>query len=373
MKILICHSSNNIISGAERAILDMIRPLREKFEFVMFTPGDGPLSEFYREAGFEVYTQILSNKRRKYPGLHRLHSYKFARFLKKEKFDFILSNTFYAAQKVSTASRMTKIPLVIYVREYFDVNFPDYKLNLKIADKIFAVSEDVKNSLSHVHNNIVVVHDFIDTGVIGEVKKCMSNLLPSNTQHKGKKVALVGRITPYKQQDLFVYSFLFVQEKIPDVEYYVIGDSTPNETAYKEGLKARVKRYKNRYNIHFLVNRSDIYEIMTCFDLACMVSNRDPFPRTILEAQYFNVPVVASNSGGAMEMIDDDYSGYLFDVSNKDENVLAQRIIDALSPGSKAIRFAQKAKENLMKTFATLAPIENFEQQLKMVVQTDGK
>jgi len=367
-KILICHSSNHIISGAEKAILDMIRPLKDKFEFIMFTPGDGPLSALYRDEGFDVYTQVLSNKRRKYPGLHMFHSLKFASYLKKSNFDFILSNTFYAAQKVSTASRIAKVPLVIYVREYFDVNFPDYKLNLKIADKIFAVSQDVKDSLSHVHNNIVVTHDFIDTKVIGDIKEGDQTLLPSNTMHKGKKVALVGRITRYKQQDLFVESFPEVNKIFSEVEYYVIGDCTPNENPFKESLKAQAQLFSNGENIHFLGNRTDVYKIMPCFDLLCMVSDREPFPRTILEAQYFNVPVVASNSGGAKEMIIDNISGYLFDVSTKDANILASRIIDALNSDSERKKFAKQAKENLMQTFATLKPVDNFEKQLNEAV-----
>lgn len=360
MKVLICNYKVDIVSGAEKAIVDMLLPIKNDFNFVMFVPGKGKLSSFYESKGFKVHIQNLSNKRRVLPGLHLLHSKKFSNYLKKEKYDFIMCNTFFAANKVATAARISNIPMGIFVREYFDCSNTHYKKYLSTAKVIFAVSQDVKNSLKEFHNNIVVTHDYIDVKSIKTSINSNNSLLPTNTNHEGKKIAIIGRVTPYKQQDLFVESFDFVQKQLKNVEFYIIGESSVKEKYYKDNL---INISKNK-NIHFLGNRNDVYDILPLFDVSCMVSNREPFPRTILESQYLKVPVVASNTGGALEMIKDFETGLFFDVKDKDPNKLAYKIIELLTNDILVNNIKDKAYNNLLDTFATYLPIQNFKDKL---------
>ena len=355
-KVLICNYKVDIVSGAEKAIVDMLLPIKNDFNFVMFVPGRGKLSRFYEENGFKVYTRKLSNKRRKFPGLHLMHSIQFSKYLKKEKYDFIMCNTFFAANKIATAAKMSKIPMGIFVREYFDCKDKNYKRFLDTAKVIFAVSSDVKDSLSQYHSNIVVTHDYINTKFISTNLKADKSALPTNTNHKGLKIALIGRITPYKQQDLFIEAFDFVQEKIDDVEFYVIGEASEKEQYYKNNL---INKSKGK-NIHFLGNRNDVYNILPLFDISCMVSNREPFPRTILESQYLEVPVVSSNSGGALEMIKNYNTGLFFNVKEKKTEELATRIIELLENKELYNRIKKNAKVKLLETFASMIPIKNF-------------
>lgn len=363
-KILICNYKIDIVSGAEKAIVDMILPLKDEFDFTMFVPGEGSLSQFYREQGLKVVTKVLSNKRRKYPGLHLFHSYLFSKYLKKEKYDFVLCNTFFASNKIATAMSMTNIPFGIFVREYFNCNDKNYSRFLKTSDVIFAVSNDVKESLNEYHQNIVVTHDYINTKLINS--KCVTNdVLPSNSNHKYKKVVLIGRVTPYKQQDLFINAFNYVKEKYNNVEFYIVGESSKKETYWKNGLISKSKGL----DIHFLGNRNDVYNILPLFDISCMVSNREPFPRTILESQYLKVPVVASNTGGALEMIEDNETGIFFDVINKDERILADKIVYLLENEQLLEKIKNNAYEKLLKTFATEQPLDNFKKMIESSIK----
>ena len=52
MKILIAHFRPDIVSGAELAIADMVAKRSEGFEYVMLTPGEGRLADYYRSRGF---------------------------------------------------------------------------------------------------------------------------------------------------------------------------------------------------------------------------------------------------------------------------------------------------------------------------------
>jgi len=360
-KILICHYVPHIISGAEKAILDMVLPLQNVFDFTMFVPSEGILAEFYRKQGLKVHVQKLSNKRRKFPGLHMFHSLLFKQYLKKNHYDLLLCNTFFAANKMTTVARLSKIPMAIFVREYIDLKLPIHKHYIESAVALFGVSQDVADYLKPAHKRVYTTHDFLDTVMISKIDTTKKTL-----ESSGEKVALIGRITPYKQQDLFIQAFSYVQKKVPNVEFYIIGDAWGKEHAFKAELIEKAKEISK--NIIFLGNRNDVYELLPQFSVSCMVSDREPFPRTVLEAQYLKVPVVASNTGGVKEMIEDNVSGLFFDVVGKDPLLLAEKIVELLEDKNKAEAIANAAYKSLMNSFATQAPLDNFKNVLNDLI-----
>ncbi|PHR59476.1 MAG: hypothetical protein COA44_00615 [Arcobacter sp.] len=360
-KIMICHYAPHVISGAERAMLDMVLPLQDVFDFTMFVAREDILSKFYREQGLKVHVQALSNKRRKFPGLHSFHSILLKRYLKNNPQDLLLCNTFFAANKMTTVARMTGIPMAIFVREYIDLNLPIHKHYINNAQAMFGVSQDVADYLKPAHKRVYTMHDYLDTSAISKVKKDVKTL-----EGDAPKVAIIGRVTPYKQQDLFVEAFPYVQAKVPNVEFYVIGESSKKEQPYKQKMINVAKQISKK--IFFLGNRNDVYELLPQFDVSCMVSDREPFPRTVLESQFLKVPVVASNAGGVLEMIEDGVSGLFFDVSKRDPKLLAKKIIEVLEDKEASASRADIAHDRLMKSFATLAPIDNFKMILNELV-----
>ena len=64
--------------------------------------------------------------------------------------------------------------------------------------------------------------------------------------------------------------------------------------------------------VHFLGFRSDIPELMTACDLIAHTSIApEPFGRVIVEAMFSGKPVVASDAGGAVELIEHGKTGWL--------------------------------------------------------------
>lgn len=361
--VLIAHYVPDIISGAERAILDMVLPLQEVFDFTMFVPEEGILAEYYRKEGLDVHVQPMSNKRKKFPGLHTIHALLFAKYLKKKSFDLVLCNTFFSAAKMTKPTSIANVPMAIFVREYIDYkNNKHFRHYINNAKAILGVSQDVAGYLAAAHDNVYTTHDFLDTKMISK-----KSILSDSLGNKGPSICLIGRVTPYKQQDLFVAAFKEVQESIPDVKFYIIGEASKKEQSFKNKLMQEAKDISE--NIIFLGNRSDIYELLPQFSLSCMVSDREPFPRTILEAQFLKVPVLASNTGGAKEMITDGKTGLFFEVKNKDQSMLATKIIQSLQDQKKAKEMVEKAYDKLMSTFATQAPIENFKNVLMEIME----
>ena len=74
-KVLIVHFRNDVVSGAELAIADMVRACDQSaWDFYMLVPGPGALADFYYQEGFKVVIKRIETRRRLYPGIHSLQS-----------------------------------------------------------------------------------------------------------------------------------------------------------------------------------------------------------------------------------------------------------------------------------------------------------
>jgi glycosyltransferase involved in cell wall biosynthesis len=367
MKVLVAHSMADALSGAELAIADMVRKRSASIEYTMLTPGVGQLASYYEQSGFPVWARKLQTRRRKYPGLHSMQSGFFALRFREERFDAVLCNTFGAAGRVGTACRLAGIPYAIYVREYVRKTRLHQRI-LNSANRVFAVSQDVAAFLSDVvpKTRLRVVPDHID---IDPLRKRLS-------QHRGsgkralpygsetRVVGYVGRITRYKQPDLFVRSIPNIISRVPNARFVIVGSASDAEKEFESSLLAQISECGLGEYVRLLGQRSDTIEIMSELAACCIPSVREPFPRVVLEAQLSKCPVVASNSGGCPEMIEDRETGFLFSANAPDGHLqLAERVYEILEQPKEKDRMVSNAYDRLMRTFASDQPVRALESE----------
>ena len=366
MKVLVVHSTNNIISGAEYAICEMLDRKPEGFQFEMITPGEGALSHYYRKKGFIVHTVRFSGPRRKYPGLYLITSLAFCFWLKKHGFDIVLCNTFAASFRVSLGTKLAGKKLLIYTREYFSkkkkINFKQ----IKRANAIIAVSKDIKDYYENIHKTIYVCNDRIDLDNIKKrVKEKQEYLLDKNFINIG----FIGRITKYKQPDLFIRAIPYVIKKVQNVKFHLIGKATKSEENFEISLKDLSSKLNLNNYITFWGFRNDSVEIMSELDILCLTSDREPFPRVILEAMAVKTPVICSNTGGCIEIIKNEFSGLYFEVNSKNaEEKLANQILRLINNKSLYIQIQKNALNQVKKNFGGNQQSENLFNILRTVI-----
>ena len=366
--VLISHYRPDVVSGAERAVADMVTLLSEKISATMFVPSFGKLARYFQERDLPTWIKTISTPRKIIPGLHTIQSVFLSAELRKRKFDGLVCNTFSATSRVSTASRMAKLPYAIYVREYVrDCGL--HRRVLQRADAIFAVSNDVARHIEPMANRkpVQVIYDNILAAPILE--------RITNYQDMGKRelpfdrqtrvVGWVGRITRYKQPEVFIRAIPLVVEQLPDIRFVIIGAAKPNEKVVEVGLKRLVEVMGISQHVVFMGQREDSVELMSEMAVLCLTSTREPFARVILEAQLVGCPVIAPLSGGAPEAVKDGSTGLLFDSCGTDAHFyLADRIVRLLREQSFAKKLAGKAKEEVMAGYATRQPVRVFEDRL---------
>lgn len=112
-------------------------------------------------------------------------------------------------------------------------------------------------------------------------------------------------------------------------------------------LKNLVKELQIEDIVSFLGYRTDLDKIVPAADLVVSCSYREGMPFNIIEAMLCARPIIASHNRGHNELIDNDETGYLFDML--DDEALAFKILEIFKNPQMAKEFGAKAYNKVQK------------------------
>lgn len=166
---------------------------------------------------------------------------------------------------------------------------------------------------------------------------------------QGTKLLSVGRLDSNEQQkgfDTVIESLPAVIKQVPDVQYLIVGSGSDlerhRELAAAVGVSDRV---------HFLgtVDETVLQDCYRSCELFVMPSAQEGFGFVYLEAMQYHKAIVAANSGGAPEVVEDNITGRLIDYGNKDQ--LAQALVDLLSDSDRRRLLGNTGYQRLQEKF----------------------
>ena len=138
----------------------------------------------------------------------------------------------------------------------------------------------------------------------------------SNSQKDRVAIGLIGRISPIKGQDIFIKAANIVLNAYDSVEFKMIGDNKSiHYLEYKQYLRELIQKYNLGSRVEFLGYSNDIVKTLRELDIVVVPSTREPFGRVTIEAMASCIPVVATQNGGALDIITHD-TGILFPVGD---------------------------------------------------------
>jgi glycosyltransferase involved in cell wall biosynthesis len=124
-------------------------------------------------------------------------------------------------------------------------------------------------------------------------------------------ICIVGQVGPWKGHEDLIEAFASVAPWHPRAEVHIFG---AHKREFTSQLVRRIKEYglEQRVFWHgFLSDREQLYAEQDI----CVVPSRseDPLPTAAIEAAFFELPVVATRTGGLPEIVIDGETGYLVD------------------------------------------------------------
>jgi len=229
------------------------------------------------------------------------------------------------------AARARKIPSVCHVRTFGKVTY----LGVAAARSVrvfLCISTAVREQLISYgieSSRCIVIPNAVDTQQFNESDVSMADTRTEFDWDKSDKVfALVGRVVSWKGQDFFIQAIADARKADSSIRGLIVGDGESSESgaAYMARLRSLINELGLDDSVKFTGHRTDIPNIMKASDaVICASSLPEPFGRVIIESMAVGTPVVATNAGGATDIVSNGVNGVLVPV--RDSKSLADAVL----------------------------------------------
>ena len=262
---------------------------------------------------------VFENEKINYFELSRYNFLKLAKIIDKEKIDIIHLHWTKDLPVVVFAKLLSKRkPKIVQTRHMHMTRFKSdfyHKFLYKNIDMMIAVTNLVKEQLEKFIPKDI--RPKIETSYIGaNTPKLLSNE-EKNSLKKSFNIAdefivcIVGRIEEAKGQHIVLEAVESLRKSGIKIKTLVVGHYMDEN--YFNNLK---NSYPNDIFTGFVSNPTDLMQISDCVVLA---TKKETFGLVLIEAMKCGVCVLGSNSGGPLEIIDDEKTGLHFKTMNSND------------------------------------------------------
>jgi len=237
----------------------------------------------------------------------------------------------------------------IYEDEGF---FPNRQLNLDSIDKVYSISADGKK---YFQNKYAISNQKIEISRLGVFDK---NSLSKKSSQRELVVVSVSQITKRKRV-LFLLEALecFVKKNSSNmlVRWIHFGSGDQSSILDEkvrdlnlEHLEVDLKGYVNNSEIYTFYKKNEV-------DVFINLSESEGVPVSIMEAQSFGIPVVATNVGGTAEIVTNEVGVLLPAKPQLDQVVDALNLVIKSNFSSTCIKSKWNEKSNAESNYKTFS------------------
>ncbi len=367
------------LSGGEIALLRLLQALdRSVVEPVVLLGEDGPLVTKLREAGVETHVlELAPDVRdirkgtlgaggiRHLRRLPRLWSYarRVARFARDKRAGLIHTNSLKSDIYGAIAARMARLPLIWHVRDGIHAGYLPlpavvaFRLMARILpDYVVANSEATLSTIRLPPGKPAAV---VPSGVA--TSRSDRTIRPCKNESSQAVIGIIGRIAPWKGQDVFLNAAEQVLQTGHDAQFWIIGAALFDEKSFEDEMRRRAATGVLKDRVRFLGFRDDVQELLSSLDILVHASTvPEPFGQVIVEGMAAGVPVIAADAGGPREIITDGVNGLL--TPPGDAPALACAITGLLEDPDRARRLALAGREHVETHFSIRATAAKMEE-----------
>jgi lipopolysaccharide heptosyltransferase II len=227
--------------------------------------------------------------------------------IRREEIDIVHARSRVPAWIAFFATRRSKAVFITTCHGYYKKHPFSYVMGW--AKRVIVLSNVIAR---HMIEDFSVPHDRIRLIPRSVDLEKFKYLRPDKKRGKDFNVGIIGRITPIKGHLHFMKAMAKVSRAVPSLKVWVVGDAPKSKEAYKEQVQVLTRRLGLEHCTEFLGTQKNIPEILSHLDvLVLATTTHEAFGRVIIEAQAAGVPVVATEVGGVVDIIEDGKNGFL--------------------------------------------------------------
>ena len=357
---MVNHTS--VVSGAERALLDLLDALPAGVDAVVQCP-PGALAEHVRRRGVPWVTvpalsatlKLDPQRLLRVPAELAAGALAVRRAARQAGADVVHANSTRAGLLAVGARLLGGPPVVVTVHDRVQSSGPTRvvgRILQRGAAALIAISGAVRDDLTrlgpgppvHVLYNPIDLDRFDSARTTPEEARRQLGL-----DLDAPVLALVGQITPWKGQEEAIRALASVRERGFDARLLLVGEvkfarreTTFDNVTYERSLRRLITTLGLRDDVRWCGERENVPVILQAVDVALVPSWDEPLGRSVLEAMAAGRAVVATSVGGPAEVVDHDVTGVL--VAPRQPGRWAEAIAGLLADPERRARLGERAR-----------------------------
>ena len=359
MKILqICSARQ--IGGGERHLADLSNSLANRGHRVFFAvaPGSPVVAELDSAAPENIFFVGRRN------ALEVFSARRLANFIRRNEIEIIHAHLAKDYPIGAVAARLAGKPFV-FTRH---VLFPMKRLQkyaLQNVRGIIAPSKAVADSLRRQNlfppEIISTIHNGIDPKRFTRANKNQKN------QNADFIVGTIGHLAPIKGHDIFIRAAFNILQKRRNVRFIIVGEDKSRSGENRREIESLIASLNLQSNVEISGWTNDVRPFLQKFDLFVSAARSEPFGLVILEAMAARIPVIATRSEGATEIIEDETSGILIPPENHEK--MAQAILDLADDSARRELLGNAGRKRVEDYFSLEKMVSETEEFYRRVLQ----
>jgi glycosyltransferase involved in cell wall biosynthesis len=280
------------------------------------------------------------------------------------------------------AAKACGVPVIVHTfhGHVFHSYFGKVKTNIfkiierrlaKKSDGIIAISDIQKQELSKIHK--ICREDKIKVIPLGFDLDKFQNETSKRTFVREKynilddeiAIAIVGRLAPIKNHDLFLSIVEDVLQKTNrKLKIFIVGDGEE-----RGNIEERVQLLNSKFGnvIQMTSWIKNIGEFNSGMDIICLTSNNEGTPVSLIEAQAGNLAVVSSDVGGVRDIIKDGETGYI--VPKNNVNLFSDKLLVLIEDDEIRNRFSKNGWDFVREKFHYKTLVRNVDEYYKFLLE----
>jgi len=349
-------SSARAFGGGERHVADLARGLAARGHevYAALAPGSPLRGELDALPPANVLTLPLRN------ALDLGSAVRLARFTREHRIDVVHAHVARDYTLAAFAARRAPRSRLVVTRH---VLFPlgrVHRYALSRVARVVAVSHAVARALGaqglFPAEKIRVVPNAVDLERFEAARAEFERGREVGTRAR-LRVGLVGELSEVKGQDVFLRAAALVLPRFGGAaEFVVVGADTSREGRHRARLEALAAELRLGDGVRLSGEWEDTADVLPSFDLFVSASRSEAFGIAMVEAMACGVPVVATATEGAREIVEHGVDGLLVPVG--DAGALAEAITSLLADDARRKLFGARARESARARFGLASMIE---------------
>ncbi|SDA10706.1 Glycosyltransferase involved in cell wall bisynthesis [Nitrosospira sp. Nsp11] len=331
----------SIVGGMENYVLRLLQRLPgDAFHVTCLCIAESRFTAQLRDIGCSVHTTPMTDE----PEWQSLQLG--VSLIRAEAIDVIHAHLPNAHLLAGILGRITERPALATIHGRY-LHIRDFEVHKLMQTHICVVA---KSAYFHALNLGVPASKlrFIANGVDTEIFHPMAktDYLHSiiNVSPATPLIGFIGRLSHEKGPEVFVQVASMVHKKCEKYHFVLVGDGP-----MRQKLKDDIDNMGLNGYVHMAGLQSDMPQVYSSLDLVVSTSYSEAMPLAIIEAMASGLPVIATNVGGVIDIVEVGRTGLLNGVG--DLNGMANNIVTMMSDESARIEMGKAARKRTEANF----------------------